>query len=289
MKGIVVEIKKGNAAVLSDDGAVYEMKSSGLVLGQIVDVKYRRKPHSKLLTGAASFVAAIAICTTGAFAYYTPTDYVSLDVNPSIEYSINMFDRILDVKAVNDNGEEILASLYLHNMPIEDAVKATINILIKDGYMTNDSNEEILITTSNAKLDKAGKLAKELKKEIQAYINEQPDIAATVKVEAVGKGRVEEAKDLGVTPGKLNLIQKLQATTEDPKDIKIEEWADKPVKEINKAIKENKKNAKNSLKEQGNNKGQSDDKAKDKEKQKNNGQAKSNEMQQDNGQGKNKN
>lgn len=256
MKGIVVEIKKGKAAALSDDGAVYQIKNSSLTLGQVVDVKHRRRHHSRLITGAASFVAAAAICTTGAFAYYTPTDYVSLDVNPSIEYSINMFDRILDVKAVNDNGEEILSSLYLDNMTIEDAVKATIDVLVKDGYMASNANEEILITTSNAKPDKASKLAKELKKEIQDYINEQPDMAATVKVEAVGKARVEEAKQLGITPGKLNLIQKLQATTEDPKDIKVEEWAAKPVKEINKAIKENKKNANNSMKEQGKNKGQ---------------------------------
>jgi hypothetical protein len=39
--------------------------------------------------------AALALFTTGHNAYYTPTDYVSMDVNPSVEYSVNRFDRIL--------------------------------------------------------------------------------------------------------------------------------------------------------------------------------------------------
>ena len=36
---------------------------------------------------------------------------VSLDVNPSIIYSLNKRDRVLDVRAVNDDAESIVKAL----------------------------------------------------------------------------------------------------------------------------------------------------------------------------------
>lgn len=61
---------------------------------------------------------------------------------------------------------------------------------------------------------------------------------------SVGLDRVQQARTLGTTPGKLNLVQKLQASSQAPDDINLEEWLNKPVKEIMKAIKQNKKDAK---------------------------------------------
>ncbi|HVI42480.1 MAG TPA: anti-sigma factor domain-containing protein, partial [Anaerovoracaceae bacterium] len=118
MKGIVVENNNKDAVILTDDGLFSKVKNNKYEVGQTIDIKENKRTGSKLIAGAASMVAALAVCTVGAFAYYTPTDYVSLDVNPSVEYSVNVFDRILDVKAVNDDGEEILSSLDLNNMTI---------------------------------------------------------------------------------------------------------------------------------------------------------------------------
>ena len=76
--------------------------------------------------------------------------------------------------------------------------------------------------------------------------------------EAVGLARVLEAKELGVTPGKLNLVQKLIAidVDDDIDDDAQALWLEKPVKEINKAIRESKKAQQD--KGQGNGKGNSD-------------------------------
>lgn len=236
MKGIVVEIKSNDVVVLSDDGVISKLKNNNYEIGQVIVMKNNKSRSKRFIAGAASFVATIAICTIGGFAYFTPTDYVSLDVNPSIEYSVNMFDRVLDIKAVNDDGEEILKSLYLDNHTIEEAVKLTLEELIEKGYLTDDEDGGVIVTTSNPDLEEATKLANELKAEIQSFINEQEDVIAEVEALAVGKERVEEARKLGVTPGKLNLVQKLQASTDGA--INIKEWLNKPVKEINKTIKE---------------------------------------------------
>lgn len=247
MKGIVVEIDNKDAIILAEDGLFTKVKNINYEIGQSIKIKENRKTGSKLIAGAASFVAAMAVCTIGAFAYYTPTDYVSLDVNPSVEYSINMFNRILDVKAVNDDGEEILSSLDLNNMTIETAVKATLDKLIVDGYLADDPNGGVVITTSNDELGEAEQLAAELEQEIQTYLDSQDGIVAKVEAEAVGLERVQEARELGVTPGKLNLVEKLETSTNG--GINKEEWLDRPVKDIKKAINENRKQRKEKARE----------------------------------------
>lgn len=246
MKGIVVEIKKNEAIMLTDDGLFTKVKNQNYTVGQAIKVQESKKSYSKWIAGAASVAAAFAVCTIGTYAWFTPTDYVSLDVNPSVEYTINTFDRILEVKAVNDDGEEILDNLDLKNMTIEDAVKETLDKLMADGYLTDDPNGGVVITTSNDEMGDAEQLAAELEQEIQTYLDDQEGITAKVDAEAVAPGRVAEARELGVTPGKLNLVEKLQATTTGA--ISMEEWLTKPVKEINKAIKENKKVVKDNIK-----------------------------------------
>lgn len=239
MKGIVVEINKKDAVILTDEGLFTKARNENFEIGQTVDLRKERKTVSKLFAGAVGVAAAFAVCTIGAFAYFTPTDYVSMDVNPSVEYSANMFDRILEAKAANDDGERILSGLHLNNMTIENAVKATLEQMIADGFITDDPYNKVMITTSNKKPGKAEQLAAKLQLEIRSYFDSRKDVAAEVEAEAVGPEKVREAKELGVTPGKLKMVEKLQSSTSGA--IKREEWLDMTMKEINKAIKENRK------------------------------------------------
>lgn len=239
MKGIVVEINKKDAVILTDEGLFTKARNENFEIGQTVDLKKERKTVSKLFAGAVGVAAAFAVCTIGAFAYFTPTDYVSMDVNPSVEYSANMFDRILEAKAANDDGERILSDLHLNNMTIENAVKVTLEQMIADGFITDDPYNKVMITTSNKKQGKAEQLAAKLQLEIRTYFDSRKDVAAEVEAEAVGPEKVREAKELGVTAGKLKMVEKLQSSTSGA--VSREEWLNMTMKEINKAIKENRK------------------------------------------------
>lgn len=243
MKSIVLEIRNNEAVILSDDGAVSRVKNRNYEIGQVIILKQKKTFKSKFIACAAGLVAAMAISTTGAYAYYTPTSYVSLDVNPSIEYSVNMFDRVLTVKAVNDDAKEIVIDLDLKHKDITKAVEKTIDELIAAGYITQDEDANVYITVANPDEEKAEVLVQELEEETQKHIDEKGE-PAKLEIEAIGKARVEEARKLGVTPGKLNLVQKLQASAPSPDEIKIEEWLNKSPKEINKTIKEYRKQLK---------------------------------------------
>jgi hypothetical protein len=249
MKGIVVDINNKNAVVLSDDGIFQKVRNRNYEIGQTLQIgesgNNGLKPAlerwlaagPKLSAGAASIAAVLTIGTIGAFAWYTPTDYISLDVNPSIEYSVNMFERILKVHAVNEDGEEILSNLQLKNKNIGEGLKATLDELIAEGYLADDPDSGVVIATSNDKQTEAEKMAKELKQEVQTYLDAREDVAAKVDVGAASPEKVREAKDMGVTPGKLHLVEKLQASTTGAID--MQQWLTKPVKDINKEIKKN--------------------------------------------------
>lgn len=247
MKGIVIEINNNQAAVLSDNGAVVRIKNKNYETGQVVRMKENKMNFIKK---AGSIAAVLAVAAAGSFAYALPATYVSLDVNPSIEYTVNTFGRVLSVKAVNDDGEVITTELDVKNVNISKAVKVTIDKLREGGYITDDEDAGIVITISGKNDEKAEELAEKLEEETKEYVEEIGE-TAEVEVEAVGKERVEEARSLGVTPGKLNLVQKLVKSTEGvegAEEIDMEEWLDKSVKEINKAIKENRKQLKETSK-----------------------------------------
>jgi hypothetical protein len=145
MKGIIMEIVQRDAVILTEDGTFARVKNQNYAVGQTVDTREslgidtrkRFNIGAKWVSGAAGMAAALAISTIGAFAYYTPTDYVSMDVNPSIEYTVNMFDRILEAKAVNEDGSEILSDLDLKNKNLKEAMEETLDQLIREGYLAD--------------------------------------------------------------------------------------------------------------------------------------------------------
>ncbi|MEW8993820.1 hypothetical protein [Clostridium sp.] len=248
MKSVVVEIKAGYAAVLSEDGCISKIKNKNYVIGQVIEMKSIKFKNINKLVMCSALTAMIAIAGgITLWAYKTPYSYVSLDVNPSIEYSLNRFDKVISVTAVNDDGQEILNKLELdklENQNIEDAVTETVNQISEDGYFDNSIDNDIeggiIIATSGEYLEKSDELAGKLQKSLENTIEE---IGEDIKLETISVGleRVQKAKELGVTPGKLNLVEKLQNSSADPESIIVEEWLNKPVKDIMRAIKENRK------------------------------------------------
>ncbi len=228
----------------------------------------------KFALKVGSIATALAVTAVTGFAYTAPSTYVSLDVNPSIEYSVNAFDRVIRVVAVNDDGEKIVNELDLRNDKIEKAIEKTIEKLKQEGYITNDDYSGIVIAVSNKDKEKSDELSENLKEKLndkdidetekekegdidkeekdevkiedeKKYADEEKSIE--IIVESVGRERVEEAKKLGVTPGKLNLVQKLIISTYEFDEIEeddLQELLSLSVKEINKMRNESKKEAK---------------------------------------------
>ena len=240
MKAVVVAIRGGFAAVLSDDGRIVKVKNRNYSLGQITERKETVKKRFRFLSAAAA--AAVLVCGAagaGVYAYCTPYSYVSLDADPSVEYYLNRFDRVLQITGVNDSGKKIAEELQadgLNNEKIEDAVARTVEKIEKEGLSKRNQKSGIVISTSAKDPKKAKKMAEGLKRSTK---NTAERKGAAVEAFPVGLDQVKEAHKLGVTPGKLNLAEKLRDNAQSPDDADLQKWLNKPVPEILKKIREN--------------------------------------------------
>ena len=351
MKAVIVEIKGKHAAVLTENGVVTKIRNKDYLIGQEIIIN---KNNHKLIRMTAAAAAAIMIFVTPAWAYLTPYSYVSIDVNPSFEFFINRFDRVLTVKAFNDDGREFYKNINidgLKNKEIQSAVTSVLNELKTLGYIVEGEESGLIIAASSRSEEKKDILSEKLRiavneavsqKEEQTSepdkpekpeITEKPDdsqepaaqeteiIKETeevtpnnkpekpegqdkakaeekpekaekperwnkdeiqeksdrwkkpgqekqesqdkseelkkweslkpekpnkpdrkkhdVEVIEVTKKEVDEAKKMGVTPGKLNLVGKLRAAAKEAgHEINSDEWLDESVKNINAKIKE---------------------------------------------------
>lgn len=245
MKAVVVEIKDNKAAVLSDDGRVIAISNNAYVVGQVIELKHSHLSLIRKLAVYGAAASAVVVLSLGSWAYASPYTYVSVDVNPSIEYSVNRFDRVLSIRGVNDDGEEIIEKIDFKELKfqtIEKAVLATVDQITAAGYFTDDMEGGIVITTASEDDAKAEDLAASLQQAVEdEVVHNDEDVI--VEASSIALERVEEAKQLGVTPGKLNLVEKLQASAEDPASIDIKQWLNRPVKDIMKATKDNQSTA----------------------------------------------
>ena len=241
MKGIIVEIRGTHAAALSDEGCIIRIRNKNYAIGQVIEMEKRifGKPV-KTVAMAAAAAALTLMFGVSAWAYCTPYTYVSLDVNPSIEYSVNRFGRVLSAKAVDQDAVKVLEQLRLKNQSIDDAVRSTVQQIDKEGYFQSDDPGGIVIATYSENEQNAEELATDLQDTAEQGVS---DSETPVEVESVSVGyeRVQEARTLGTTPGKLNLVEKLQASMGDSDSVDVQEWLKKPVKDIMKAIKTAKK------------------------------------------------
>ena len=135
MKAVVLEIRDKKAAVLTHGGQILKVSNKHYMVGQEVNIKEASEKVVDMARNAGRWMPAAA---AAAFLFVIgrlmclsmePYGVVSLDVNPSIEFTINNMDKVLYVNGVNDDGKDILEGISekkLINQDIDKAVNVTI-------------------------------------------------------------------------------------------------------------------------------------------------------------------
>lgn len=79
-----------------------------------------------------------------------PVATVSLDFNPSIEFQVNRFGRIVDARSDHPMGEALIEEVAFRRLSIEDAVQATYDKAVELGYVRESSLQYFLIGIASA-------------------------------------------------------------------------------------------------------------------------------------------
>ncbi|WP_235832663.1 anti-sigma factor domain-containing protein [Acetivibrio mesophilus] len=241
MKAIIVDIEGDYAVALDKRGRFIKIeKTVEHTVGYEIDVpskvsRFSNKTLLKIMSVAAVLLLVSSI-SFAAYSYNTPYCYVNVDINPSLEIVLNMYNRIIDVKALNPEGEKLIEDSY-KNSRLDEGVKKIIDSAVAQGFLTSDDENAVMLTVAGKNYEKVLKIKEEVGDTAnKALTNDK--VVSEVIVENVVLERREEAKELGVSPGKLVLIDKLKEVNP---EATTDEYKDKPVKEIMKSIKDRKK------------------------------------------------
>lgn len=206
--------------------------------------KWRMMDMKKFAIAAC---AALLLIGGGGVAYATPVSYMSLDINPSVELGVNVFGQVVSAEGYNEDGKTVLSEIKVTGTNVTEAVNTVIDSAAEKGFIAEDGTTVVSLTAETDKDSTAAKLNEDAEAGVEEALVENGK-SAEVRKDQVALARRDEARELGISPGKLNLIQKLQAV--DP-TVTVDQYKDAAVKDIMKAIKGNKDNpAKNDKKDE---------------------------------------
>ena len=173
----------------------------------------RRRKYSKVKRMGVA-IAAAAICMVVAvtgYAYYeTPVNYVSLDINPSVELGVNAFDKVVRAEGINQDGANLIGNLNLHNMSVQEAVRMLVTQACTQEYVAQDGSTVIALTAQSKTEEQAMALGEESALGAGAALQEQ-NAFAIMYGDTADLGIRTQAQQMGVSSGKYKLMLALQA------------------------------------------------------------------------------
>lgn len=192
----------------------------------------RKTIRLRLAAVCASFVLLFIIGGFSYSLYFTPSAYVDIDVNPSIELSVNRFGRVIEASPYNEDGTAILHGVNVRHMKYEDAVDKLIGAMVVSGYLKQDGMVSITLQADdgNRESNMLDGLQATVGRSLQTH-----HISATANVFVVNEEVKIHAHENHMTPAKYLAISELQQV--DP-TATYANYREHTISEINEMIQE---------------------------------------------------
>lgn len=134
---------------------------------------------------------------------------IGIDVNPSVELSVNQRNKVLSAKALNEDAKNIMEQMDLKGVDLNVAVNAVIGALVTNGYLT-DSDNAILVTVANDSVKKAKNLRSTVVSDIKTALKEKQLEAVVYDQQVIDEEQVKGfASEYGISYGKAYFLKEL--------------------------------------------------------------------------------
>ena len=111
----------------------------------------RRRPALLRLAPAMVLALCLILAGWGGWqVYHAPTAVISVDVNPSLELTLNRFDRVIGVEGWNNDGTALAETLELNNLDCAAALDALFTSPAMASYLTEDAQVSIVVVGEDA-------------------------------------------------------------------------------------------------------------------------------------------
>ncbi len=193
---------------------------------QYLAQKSGRRQFSPVRYAAAFALAALCVLLGGGgYAFYmAPVAAISIDINPSMEWELNRFDRVVSVTCYNEDAQNVVSGLPLKYKKYDDAIIFLLTSQEMSPYLARDPEVNISVVSENA-----GK-----EQEIQNRAAEcAGQHCGNVSCHSGSMEERQAAQEAGVSLGK---YQAFQALKEHYPDITLEETSGMCMHEIRNMI-----------------------------------------------------
>ncbi len=134
---------------------------------------------------------------------------IGIDVNPSVELSVNKKNKVLSANALNEDAESIMQDMDLKGVDLNTAVNAVIGSMVTHGFFS-DLDNAVLVTVSNDSISKASSLRFEVVSDIQNTLEQNKVRAVVYDQQVIEEAEVKKlAEEYKISYGKAYFLREL--------------------------------------------------------------------------------
>jgi hypothetical protein len=163
-----------------------------------------------------------------------PVATVALDVNPSIELTINKQEKILEARALNEEAEEILSAIEYSKQPLQQVVRNLVGVMLQEGYLSQERNT-VMVSVEGKRLEEAEGLGELVKEQVRQKLSDEK-IEGDIITQAFipNQDSKIKAEELGISIGKMHMIERIM---EQDEEATIEDLEGKPIRDLARDLK----------------------------------------------------
>lgn len=158
---------------------------------------------------------------------------VYIDVNPSLELSLDEDNTVLSCIAANEDAEIILNGMKLEGVELKTALNAIVGSMYVKGYLTSDDNSMLISVDTSDETHTSGFLTYITQQVNDMFENSEMECAIIVQGVKVDEDLKRRAEEQGVSVGKMHLLDKMVDGMDELTENDIAELSTMSIKDLN--------------------------------------------------------
>ena len=172
-------------------------------------VRMYRRMRTVAMAAAACLCVAVLGGGVSFYQNHRVDSVIGIDVNPSIELSVNRNEKVLQANPLNEDAETILDDMNLKNVDLDIAVNALIGSMVRNGYL-DELDNAILVTVSNENEKKASSLRQDVVGDVESSLQEHAVQAVVYDQRMKVTGEIQDlAEKYNISYGKAYFLREL--------------------------------------------------------------------------------
>lgn len=186
---------------------VQRMERMDAITAQDLPEKQGQGVWFNAFAALAPLLLIVTLVTAGWWEFVRVVGVVDLDVNPSVEIRVNRLQWVVDLKAFNPEGEDIISGIGYQFVGLDHIVDAVLGSMYVHGYFS-DPEAALLVSVEADDSKTAEELRAGLENEISELYMMDGRVVISQAIE--DPDIIEKAERYGVSMGKMALIEEVR-------------------------------------------------------------------------------